>query len=119
LDALRQGMQLTDGYILNAFSQLEPTMSPDPSPDTLDRLAAKRANMKLGFYIHAAVYVAVNLGLVLLSASQGKAWAIYPALGWGLGLLLHGAATWLALPGGGLREQMVARERRILESRRQ
>jgi hypothetical protein len=86
LDALRQGMQLTDGYILNAFSQLEPTMSPDPSPDTLDRLAAKRANMKIGFYIHAAVYVAVNLGL--------------------------------ALPGGGLREQMVARERRILESRR-
>ncbi len=79
-------MQLTGGYILNAFCQLEPTMSPDPSPDPLDRLAAKRANMKIGFYIHAAVYVAVNLGL--------------------------------ALPGGGLREQMVARERRILESRR-
>jgi len=101
-------------------------MSPDSSPDLtnaptlqrLDRLAAKRANMKIGFYGHAAVYVAVNLGLVLLSASQGKEWAIYPALGWGLGLLLHGAATWLALPGGGLRERLVARERRILESRR-
>ena len=93
-------------------------MSPDPSPDQLDRLAAKRANMKIGVYVHAAVYVAVNLGLFLLSASQGKAWAIYPALGWGLGLFLHGVVTWLALPGGGLREQMVARERRILESRR-
>jgi hypothetical protein len=116
-------MQLNDGCILHPLSQLEPTMSPDPSldpsPGQLDRLAAKRAGMKIGFYVHAAVYVAVNLGLVLLSASQGKAWAIYPALGWGLGLFLHGAVTWLALPGGGLREQMVARERRILESRRQ
>ena len=79
-------MQLNDGFILDALSQLRPTMSPDPSPDQLDRLAAKRASMKLGFYIHAAVYLAVNLGL--------------------------------ALPGGGLREQMVARERRILENRR-
>jgi hypothetical protein len=118
LDALRQGMQLNDGYIVDPLSKPERTMSPDPSPDQLDRLAAKRAAMKIGVYVHAAVYVAVNLGLFLLSASQGKAWAIYPALGWGLGLFLHGAVTWLALPGGGLREQMVARERRILESRR-
>jgi hypothetical protein len=119
LDALRRGMQLNDGCILDPLSQLEmPTMTTDPTPGQLDRLAAKRAGMKIGFYVHAAVYVAVNLGLVLLSASQGKAWAIYPALGWGLGLFLHGAVTWLALPGGGLREQMVARERRILESRR-
>ena len=119
MDALRQGMQLNDGYIVDPLSQLEmPTMTTDPTPGQLDRLAAKRANIKIGVYVHAAVYVAVNLGLFLLSASQGKAWAIYPALGWGLGLFLHGAVTWLALPGSGLREQMVARERRILESRR-
>jgi hypothetical protein len=87
LEALRRGMQLNDDFILDALSQLQPTMSPDPSPDPLDRLAAKRASMKLGFYIHAAVYLAVNLGL--------------------------------ALPSGGPREQMVARERRILEGRSQ
>ena len=74
-------------FFLNAIAQQEPTVSPDPSPDPLDRLAAKRASIKIGFYVHAAVYMAVSLGLVL--------------------------------PGGGLREQMVARERRILESRRQ
>ena len=93
MDELRQGTQLNDGFILNALSQLEPTMSPDTSPDQLDRLAAKRVGMKIGFYVHAAAYVAVNIGLYLLSASQGKGWAIYPALGWGLGLLLHGAVT--------------------------
>ena len=86
LEALRRGMQLNDGFILDALSKPEPTISPDPSPDQLDRLAANRASMKIGVYVHAAVYLAVNLGL--------------------------------ALPGGGLREQMVARERRILENRR-
>jgi hypothetical protein len=55
LEALRRGTQLNDGFILDALSQLQPTMSPDPSPDPLDRLATKRASMKLGFYIHAAV----------------------------------------------------------------
>jgi 2TM domain len=93
-------------------------MNPDLSPDQLDRLAAKRAGMKIGFCVHAAVYMAVNTGLYLLSASQGKAWAIYPALGWGLGLLLHGGVTWLAMPGSGWRERMVARERRLLDPQR-
>ena len=81
-------------------------------------VAAKRAGMKIGFYVHAAAYVAVNIGLYLLSASQGKGWAIYPALGWGLGLLLHGAVTWLAMPGSSWRERMVARERRLLGQQR-
>ena len=35
--------------------------------------------------IHASVYVLVNLGLAALSLSQGRHWAIFPALGWGLG----------------------------------
>ena len=118
MDALRQGMQLNDRCILDPLSQLEPTMSPDTSPDQLDRLAAKRVGMKIGFYLHAAAYVAVNIGLYLLSASHGKGWAIYPALGWGLGLLLHGAVTWLAMPGSSWRERMVARERRLLDQQR-
>ena len=77
----------------------------------LDLLARRRAKAKLGWYIHATVYVAVNLGLAALSISNGRGWAIFPALGWGLGLLLHGIAVWVFAPGGVMLERMVQRER--------
>ena len=62
------------------------------SPDEIDRLARKRAGAKLGWYVHAMVYVVVNL--FIFSISQygfgQRPWSIMPLLGWGLGLALHG-----------------------------
>jgi len=87
------------------------------NPDEIDRLARKRAGAKLGWYFHAAIYVLVNLGLWLVS-NQGfgtRGWSVYPLLGWGLGLLLHGASVWLIGAGSGLRERLVAKERERLE----
>ncbi|MGP1681739.1 MAG: 2TM domain-containing protein, partial [Giesbergeria sp.] len=52
-----------------------------------------------------------------LSASSGRHWALFPALGWGLGLLLHGVAVWLAMPGGSLYAQLLERERAALQRR--
>jgi hypothetical protein len=53
-----------------------------------------------GFRIHASVYVATNLLLVMIWASTaifGGAfifpWFIYPLLGWGIGLAAHYAAV--------------------------
>jgi hypothetical protein len=83
----------------------------------LERLARRRAGAKLGWYIHASAYVLVNLGLAALSLSQGRHWALYPALGWGLGLAIHGAVVWLALPGNGWHARLVERERLALQSR--
>lgn len=91
--------------------------SPAMSEDALERLARRRAGMKLGWALHASAYVLVNLLLAALSAQQGRHWAIYPALGWGLGLLLHGAAVWLNLAGGGLHAWLLARERDRLQQR--
>lgn len=85
------------------------------SNEALEQLARRRAGSKLGWAIHATAYVSVNLLLAALAAQQGRHWAIYPALGWGLGLVLHGAAVWLALPGGGLHARLLARERRLLQ----
>lgn len=77
----------------------------------IEQIARRRAKAKLGWYSHATVYLAVNLGLIALSVANGQRWAIFPLLGWGLGLLFHGIAVWLLQPGGSLLERLVQRER--------
>ena len=83
------------------------------STEEIDKLARKRAGAKLGWYIHATVYVLVNL--FLFAASRygfgTRNWSVAPLLGWGLGLALHGLSVWFLGAGGGLRERMVQRER--------
>ncbi|RIX76323.1 2TM domain-containing protein [Acidovorax cavernicola] len=88
--------------------------SSNRSPADLEKLARRRAGAKMGWYIHAFVYVIVNLGLVGLAASRGHNWAVYPLMGWGLGLLIHGAVVWFLAPGGGFYDRLVAHERRTL-----
>jgi hypothetical protein len=88
------------------------------SPEEVDRLARKRAAAKLGWYIHATVYLAVNLLLTALSVRSGHHWAVFPALGWGLGLAIHGAVVFLTLPGSGLHERLLQQERARLQAQR-
>jgi 2TM domain len=83
--------------------------------DTEDRSitdrARKRVAMKLGFYMHLLVYVCVNAGLMLLNAVQGgHRWSVWPLMGWGLGLAIHGLVTFASLRGEGVRERMLASE---------
>jgi hypothetical protein len=88
-------------------------------PDSrLERLARKRAGAKLGWYIHATVYLLVNLLLVALSVSSGRHWAVFPLLGWGLGLAVHGAVVFLLSGGAGLHERLVQQERERLTLQR-
>jgi 2TM domain len=82
----------------------------------LEQLAHKRARAKLGWYIHATVYIAVNLLLAALSAISGRHWAVFPAIGWGIGLAVHGAVVFLLAGGAGLRERLIERERSRLAS---
>ena len=53
------------------------------------------ARRKVGLYIHATVYVAVNVLLITinLSTAPGRLWFEWPLLGWGIGLLAHAAAA--------------------------
>jgi hypothetical protein len=83
----------------------------------LERTARRRAGMKLGWYIHAGVYLAVNLLLAVLSSLGDRSWAIFPALGWGLGLAIHGIVVFL-VAGGGVYESLIDRERRQLAGAR-
>lgn len=53
--------------------------------------AKKRAEAKIGFYIHAIIFAGVNslLFLIDILASPEKLWFYWPLMGWGSGLLLH------------------------------
>ncbi|MDR6537262.1 2TM domain-containing protein [Variovorax soli] len=84
------------------------------SSDRTERLARRRAGAKMGWYIHATVYVLVNLFLVILASSRGQNWAMYPLLGWGLGLLIHGAVVFFIAPGGNFYDRLLERERKAL-----
>jgi hypothetical protein len=92
---------------------LHATTTDDPL-EGLERLARRRAGAKLGWYIHASVYVLVNLLLLTLSYSSGRHWALFPLLGWGMGLLVHGVVVFLVTGGAGLYERMVQAERKHL-----
>ena len=52
--------------------------------------------------------------LALISVLEGRHWAIYPALGWGLGLAIHGDVVYLVTGGGGLYQRLVEQERERL-----
>jgi 2TM domain len=85
--------------------------------EDLKRTARRRVNARIGLYIHATVYVAVNgfLALVQSQATPQHAWALWPAAGWGLGLAIHAAVVLLG--ASGIRERMEAEELRKLNSR--
>lgn len=82
----------------------------------LERIARRRAGAKLGWYIHATVYIAVNVMLGFLSAMSDRSWAIFPAVGWGIALAIHGAVVFLVT--GGLHERLVQQERNRLQLQR-
>lgn len=85
-------------------------------PDSLERLAQKRAQAKLGFYTHAFIYAVVITGLSLLAFSQGKGWSLWPAAGWGVGLLMHALGVFGFSPRSKLRERLTERERQALRA---
>ena len=84
--------------------------------DEIERLARRRAGAQLGWYCHAAVYVLVNLVLFGMSryAFGHRPWSVFPLLGWGLGVLLHGISVFVLGRGSRLREHLVRKERERL-----
>ena len=88
------------------------------SPEQIDAMASRRVSARLGWYTHATVYACVIGGLALLGAWQGRYWPIAPALGWGLGLAIHGLRVFAAGAGSELRNGMIERERQRLQRQR-
>jgi hypothetical protein len=69
-------------------------MEPLEQDDERYRHARARVQALKSFYIHAAVYVLVNIMLFVIDAADGSNWWFYwPLLGWGIGLAAHGFAV--------------------------
>jgi hypothetical protein len=93
-------------------------MSHDRTPLSLESRARRRVGMKIGFGIHALVFVLVNAGLFIIdSANGGNGWSRFPLMGWGLGLAIHGVFTFIGLQGDGLHERMMRTEMERLRDR--
>jgi hypothetical protein len=62
--------------------------------------AKGRAEAKYGFLTHAGVFVAVMALLILIDllTTPGEYWFVWPLLGWGFAVALHGARVFL-FPG--------------------
>jgi hypothetical protein len=87
------------------------------SPEEIEHLARRRAGAKMGWYIHACVYVLVNAAMFAASyyGYGHRRWTAFPALGWGVGLALHGISVFVLGKGSAFRERLVARERERLQ----
>lgn len=76
--------------------------------------AKKRAEAKIGFYIHLAVYIGVNILLIIinLSTSPQYIWFKWPLLGWGIGLFFHGMSIFVfsGKKFKGIKEKMIEKE---------
>jgi hypothetical protein len=59
--------------------------------------AKKRVEAKIGFYIHLAVYVGVNLLLIMINLTRSPQylWFKWPLLGWGIGVFFHGLSVFV------------------------
>ncbi len=66
-------------------------MSTGMSEQEIYQQAKKRVEEKKGFYIHFAVYIAVNIMLVIIWSVTGAGfpWFVFPLGGWGIGILFH------------------------------
>jgi fatty acid desaturase len=66
-------------------------MTTGMSEEEIYRQAMKRVEEKKGFYVHFAVYIIVNIILVIIWAATGAGypWFLFPLGGWGIGILFH------------------------------
>jgi 2TM domain len=56
--------------------------------------AVRRVAAIRGFYTHLAVYVAVNIGLLIVNALTGPDWWVqWVVFGWGIGIVAHALAV--------------------------
>jgi transcriptional regulator with XRE-family HTH domain len=92
--------------------------TPMPASNAIDRdeyLALRSVRKLRGFYIHLSIYVIVMAGLLAINlmTSAHTLWVVWPALGWGLGVLLHAAGVFELVPFFGAKWERKQVEKRL------
>lgn len=99
------------------FSQLTSESDVKPqTPSAVDeQLALSQVRKLKGFYLHLTQYVIVMTVLALINGftTPHKLWVIWPALGWGIGLLTHAAAVFQFIPFFGAEWEKKQVEKRL------
>ena len=82
--------------------------------DPAETSAEERAKAKLGLIHHALVYAVVFGGLAILNlaTSPHALWFVFPAVAWGIALVLHAVSVLAVAPRSHLYERLLERERR-------
>ncbi len=72
--------------------------------------AIRRIRAKREFWMHVAIYLAVNAFLVVIWAmsSAGYFWPIWPILGWGIAIVAHAVRVFGG--SGTITEERIQRE---------
>lgn len=76
--------------------------------------ARKRAEAKYGLFVHASVYGAVMLLLIVINllTSTENLWFIWPLAGWGIALALHAISVYALADKTSVIDAMTERELR-------
>jgi len=74
--------------------------------------AKKRVEAKIGFYIHLAVYVGVNILLIIINliTSSQYLWFKWPLIAWGIGVFFHALGVFVFSRGSAITEKMIEKE---------
>lgn len=90
------------------------------SNEELRKKAAKRADDKIGFYVHFAVYVVMNLFIFFTwfftTGEEGNPfpWFLFTLVPWGIGLAAHFVVVFV---GGNYRQKLTEKEYAKLRDR--
>jgi hypothetical protein len=74
--------------------------------------AKLKAESKIRFYIHFAVFLGVNLILVIINLKTGtdRLWFLYPFVGWGIAVFLHGLKVLGVFDFSAAKKQLIEKE---------
>ena len=90
---------MTDDPFERAVERVEAAAEREAAERRQRAAERRRRGQRLGFRIHATVFVAVQLTLIVIwgviwaTAGASYPWFIYPLLGWGIGLAAHFAVV--------------------------
>ena len=74
--------------------------------------AKKKVETRMSFYTHLAVYLGVITLLTILNVTVAGDyfWAMWPMIGWGSGVIVHGLFTFVFDSKSSLKERLIEKE---------